>query len=204
VSSDDADQTTATRYDWERIVRRAQLPAPVKLVALTLATFADRDGSRVYPGVSRLVAVTCLSERSVRSALGVLRDKGLIERVYKGGHRGVNAFTDVHRLAIPVDLFEAVEMLGPDEVAAPQPAPRAAWVESQPAPGAAQPAGRAAQPAPGAVPTGTRCTPPVVSTNHQPTQLQNDESRLGTDVQNAREEFAVANVISMSGWGGRR
>lgn len=192
----DGPDTTTNRYDWERIVRRAQLPAPVKLVAFVMATYADRDGSRVYPGVARLVAVTGLSERSVRNALKVLRDKGLIQRVYKGGHRGVNAFTDVHRLAIPAELFETVEMLGPDEVAAPQPAPRAAWDGSQPAGGASQPAPRASQPAGGAVPTGTTCTPPVsTTTNHQPTHLQTDDSRLATDVQTTRESGTTGNVI---------
>ena len=199
--SDEPD-TTATRYDWERIIRRARLGAPTKAVALAMATYADRDGSRVYPGVARLSAVTELSERSVRGALKKLRDLGLIERTFSGGHRGVNSFTDVHRLAIPVDLFEVVEMLPVAELPQSQPAGGAAWDQSQAAPGAAQPAGGAAQPAPDDTPTGTRCTPPVV-TNHQPTHPQTQNSSFGTQVQTAHEDLG-GKVVSMNGWGGRR
>lgn len=202
--TDDPIDTTATRYEWERVIRRARLGAPCKAVALAMATYADRDGSRVYPGVARLAAVTELSERSVRGALKKMRDVGLIERIYQGGHRGVHSFTDVHRLTIPVDLLDRVEMLPPGEEVAPQPAPRAAWDVSQPAPGAAQPAGGAAQPAPDDIPTGTRCTPPVsTTTNHQPTQLQNDRSRFVTDVQTARENEIDADLVVANGWGGR-
>jgi DNA-binding transcriptional ArsR family regulator len=191
VLTDDEPQTTATRYDWERIVRRARLGAPTKAVALAMATYADRDGSRVYPGVARLAAVTELSERSVRGALKKLRDVGLIERTFSGGHRGVQSFTDVHRLAIPVDLFEVVEMLDPAELHGSQPAPGAA----QPAGGAAQAARGASQPAPGA--------PHQVLTNHQPTHLQTDDLSFGTEVQNAHANVG-GNVVAMNGWGGRR
>ncbi len=193
--SDEPD-TTADRYDWERIIRRARLGAPTKAVALAMATYADRDGSRVFPGVARLAAVTEYSERSVRGSLTKLRDLGLIERVLKGGHRGVQAFTDVHRLAIPVDLFERVDMLPVTEEAIPQPAGGAAWQESQAAPRAAQPAGGAAQPAPDDTPTGTWCTPPVV-TSHTPTQIPTDDSFFGTEVQTAREDFAEGNVVAL-------
>lgn len=200
--SDEEPITTASRYEWERIVRRARLGAPAKAVALAMATYADRDGSRVYPGVARLVAVTELSERSVRGALTKLRATGLIERVYKGGHRGVNSFTDVHRLAIPVDLFERVEMLSPAEEAGSQPAGGAAWEGAQPAPGAAQPAGGASQaargasqPAPGA--------PHQSFTNHQPNHQPTDDSIFGTEVQTARAND-LGNVVALNGWGGRR
>lgn len=200
--TDDELQTTATRYEWERIVRRARLGAPTKAVALAMATYADRDGSRVYPGVARLAAVTELSERSVRGALKKLRDVGLIERTFSGGHRGVQSFTDVHRLAIPVDLFEVVEMLDPAELPGSQPAGGAAWDGSQPAPGAAQPAGGAAQAARGASqPAGG--APHQVLTNHQPTHLQTDDSSFGTEVQNAHANVG-GNVVAMNGWGGRR
>ncbi len=187
MTADDVD-TAAARYEWERIVRRARLGAPTTAVALALATYADRDGSRIFPGADRLAAVTEYSIRSVRESLKKLRTLGLIERVTKGGHRGGAAVADVYRLAIPVDLFEVVEMLPVSEEPPSQPAPPARWEVSQPAPPASQPAG-------GASPTGTSCTPPVVTTNHTPNQLQNDNSSLETNVQNAREDETPGNVV---------
>jgi DNA-binding transcriptional ArsR family regulator len=184
----DEDPTTAGRYEWERIIRRARLGAPAKAVALAMATYADGDGSRVYPGIARLVAVTELSDRSVRGALKKLRDLGLIERTYKGGHRGVHAVTDVHRLTIPVDLLERVEMLDPTETPRVQPAGDAAWDEPQPAPGASQPAPGASQPAPDVIPTGTRCTPPVV-TNHTPPTDQRDHHLAEVTTDRTREDL---------------
>jgi DNA-binding transcriptional ArsR family regulator len=199
--ADDLDEG-AGRYEWERIIRRARLGAPAKSVALAMATYADSDGSRIYPGVARLAAVTELSERSVRAALKKLRDLGLIERTFKGGHRGVQAVTDVHRLTIPADLFDRVEMLDPADVPQPQPAGGAAWDSSQPAPGAAQPAGGAAQPAPDGTPTGTRCTPPVV-TNHPPPTDQRDHHLADVTTERARG-LTAGNVVSMNGRGSRK
>ena len=124
------DDTSAGRYDWERVLRRARLGSPTKAVALALATYADHDGSRVYPGVARLSAVTELSERSVRNALSKLRDLGLIERTREGSRNGRRALTDEHRLAIPVDLLDRVELLDPEET----PARRAADRVGTPAP----------------------------------------------------------------------
>src|SRR5437763_8406128 len=66
--TDDDDDPKISRYEWERWIRRCQLTPTVKLVAFVMAQYAARDGSRIYPGVNRLAAVTGLSERSVRSA----------------------------------------------------------------------------------------------------------------------------------------
>lgn len=198
----DEDPTAATRYDWERIIRRAVVPSTVKLVALALATYADADGTRVYPGVARLVAVTSLSERSVRNALAELRRIGLIERVFKGGRHGTNAYTDVHRLAIPVELFELVDVLDPDEEPHPNrqevppgTVPNRQEVQSQPAPGASQPATDD-------VPTGTWCTPPKhLPTTHQP-NYQRDNSSSVTQPQTARAQQS-ARLVALNGGGGR-
>ncbi|WP_157376133.1 hypothetical protein [Allokutzneria albata] len=49
---DEVELLPASRFEWERIIRRARLTKPVKLVALLLATYADPDGTRVRPGWS--------------------------------------------------------------------------------------------------------------------------------------------------------
>lgn len=89
--------TPMERFGWEQLVRRAELPATTKLVALTLATFANPGGGRVRPG-ERLLADCCgYKERAVREHLALLREAGLIECVFEGS-RGRAA---VYQLTIP-------------------------------------------------------------------------------------------------------
>jgi hypothetical protein len=104
------------RYEWERIVRRVQMPATAKLVAFTIATYADKGGNNVRPGVARLAAVSCLSERSVRSGLTCLRELGLVERTVSGSANGMRRLTDEYRLTVPADLLERVDLLPPNEI----------------------------------------------------------------------------------------
>lgn len=104
------------RYEWERLIRRAVLPRPVKFTALVLATYADPDGSRVRPGLDVLAAVTGYSDRNVRRIMTTLTDQlGLLRLVIRGGGRGRAGRSSVYRLTIPVDLLERVELLPPRE-----------------------------------------------------------------------------------------
>jgi hypothetical protein len=104
------------RYEWERLVRRARLPKPVKLLALVLATYADPDGSRVRPGLPVLSAVTGDSERHVSRLLTTLTDElGLLELVARGGGRGGKGRASVYRLTVPVDLLERIPLLMPND-----------------------------------------------------------------------------------------
>jgi len=58
------------------------LPATVKgshrLLLVTLATYADREGARVYPSLSTLARRTALSERQVRRILRQLETAGYL------------------------------------------------------------------------------------------------------------------------------
>jgi hypothetical protein len=192
--TDDDDLVDVDRYEWERIFRRCVLPQPVKSVGAYAAQYANRDGTRVYPGVARLAAVTCLSERSVRDALETLRQLGLLKRTRKGSSLGRQALTDEHRLTRPVDLERRVHLLDPEESpesAACVPAcnhdrsPARRSGDKRPKKAAADqehrhlttgtPAGDSRTPAPHDRNTGRRCTPPTHD-QPQPTQDQRDES----------------------------
>lgn len=102
------------RFDWERIVRRVQIPSGVKFLALMMATYADPDGSRVHPGVERLARVMGVSEPTVKRSLAVLRSYGLIVLV-KQGNRWANQADD-YQLAVPSNLLD-LPMLDPNESA---------------------------------------------------------------------------------------
>lgn len=179
------DQAKFSRYDWERWVRRCVLPSSTKLVALVMATYAARDGSRVFPGVARLAATTGLSERTVRTALGILRDVGLIERIAEGGRRGVQSFTDVHRLAIPADLMERAQFLDPDEDVIPkrQQLPPGKPRETNPnrQMTTPQPATISAQPATDDIPTGNGCTPTDQGSDQVTSQVTTEVQAFGTE-----------------------
>jgi len=107
------------RFEWERILRRIRVSAPsVKLVGLTMATYADASGGRVRPGQARLAAVMGTSISTVRRGQSELEAIGMLDMITKGrsygrGHTG--AFASEYRLSVPSDLLESVPMLDPDE-----------------------------------------------------------------------------------------
>jgi hypothetical protein len=104
------------RYEWERLVRRISMPGHIKLLALTLSTYADADGSRVRPGQGTLAAVIGVTARTIRRQMTILEDDlGLLQMVSRGGGRGGSGNPAVYRLTVPVDLLERVRLLSPSE-----------------------------------------------------------------------------------------
>jgi DNA-binding transcriptional ArsR family regulator len=105
----------ASRFEWERLVRRSRLSPATKLVAYTLAQYSNRDGTRCRPGNGRLTATTGYGDRAVRYALEQLRDVGLIARVFRGGSAGRRGLADEYRLTVPDDWLDGLQSLQPDE-----------------------------------------------------------------------------------------
>lgn len=104
------------RFEWERIIRRCtNLDTHEYAIALTLATYADLDGTRIFPGTERLIRVTGICRRKVLYALGRLRDLGLIERTEERQRKGRNGGHDMYRLTIPCDILGRLELLDPDD-----------------------------------------------------------------------------------------
>jgi hypothetical protein len=118
---------------WRTVIARCLLGSTVKLVAYTLANYASKDGTSVRPGVALLVKDTELGDRTVRDALAMLRDLGLIERTFQASVTGLRDKADEYRLTFPDDLAERVAMWDPKrrkvtkagvEVAPPKPQTR--------------------------------------------------------------------------------
>lgn len=103
------------RFEWERLVRRADLPMRLKFVAVVVATFADADGSRVRPGVGVLADVTGQGESTVRRLMSALQEFGLLTQVARGGGRKGKGRATEYRLTVPADLYDRVPMLSPGE-----------------------------------------------------------------------------------------
>lgn len=106
---------------WMRTVRRIRLGRTVKAVATMLATYADPDGSRVFPGVARLSHECELSYTSVKTALRTLRNYGLIVKVGKKGD------ADLYQLILHEDLIERVDVPNPSRADAEIQRIRMAW-----------------------------------------------------------------------------
>jgi hypothetical protein len=105
------DDQGASVNEWVNVVRRARLHATTKLVALLMASYADPDGTRIYPGVARLVIQSGLGYRTVQREMARLRTAGLTEQMpRKGLRRGWSA---PYRLILAADLLEKVDVLTP-------------------------------------------------------------------------------------------
>ena len=94
---------TVDRFEWERIVRRARIGPTRKLVALMAATYSDRDGSRVRPGVDLLAADTDKSTRTVKRALADLRSLCLLCPILRDADGKI-----VDDLAAPADHLRRI------------------------------------------------------------------------------------------------
>ncbi len=123
------------RFEWERVVRRCRLgffqgstrdpkrwvrDATVQHVAFALSTYADLDGTRIFPSAERVGMVCELDERTVRVCIRRLRDLRLLHLVRparspgRGGGPGTPA---EYRMTVPDDLLQRVAHLDPDEQA---------------------------------------------------------------------------------------
>ncbi|MBB5874598.1 hypothetical protein F4553_008032 [Allocatelliglobosispora scoriae] len=115
------DQHASVRH-WTDLIRRIRFTnaregmrgATLKGVALMLATYADSDGTRIFPGNAR-ISVDCeVDYRTARSAIATLHQLGLLVLVRKAT-RDRNA--NEYRLAIPEDLLEqeGIEVWSPTQ-----------------------------------------------------------------------------------------
>jgi hypothetical protein len=90
-----------SRFVWERAIRRIEMHPTRKLIAMMLATYANKDGTNAHPGETRLAADCCIDVRSVRRHLAALRDLGLIVRTTVASTKGKRGVADSYDLTVP-------------------------------------------------------------------------------------------------------
>jgi hypothetical protein len=80
------------RLEFERAIRRSDLPSPSRHLALTLATWANITTGIIpdeyQPSLSTLESSTGLSRKTVRTHLDVLEDTGWVGRDPAGPGQG--------------------------------------------------------------------------------------------------------------------
>lgn len=96
---------------WNALVRRARIGRERKLAALTVGSYADKNGRDIRCGVARL-AVDCeIGYSTARRHLSWLRKVGLIEVTKKGNRRIGRA--DEYRLILGPDVLEHLDVPDP-------------------------------------------------------------------------------------------
>ncbi|NJP24503.1 hypothetical protein FLW53_09815 [Microbispora sp. SCL1-1] len=92
-----------TSFEWLNTWRYVLVQPSVKHVGFAAATFSNRRGHRVFPGVKRLMVITGNSKPSVINALATLRWLGFLFRVESSyGSEGRKA--DKYQLSVPRSL----------------------------------------------------------------------------------------------------
>lgn len=89
-----------TTFEWQKLIRDVEMPPAVKNVAGWICSFADADGTRIYPGLARLMLATGLSRATTVQALTALRESGLLVRTKRGGGRGSDK-SDEYQIGVP-------------------------------------------------------------------------------------------------------
>ncbi|MEV0994673.1 hypothetical protein [Nonomuraea sp. NPDC050202] len=87
-------------YDWLRTWRYVVVQPSVKNVGLAAATFSNKRGLQVFPGVKRLMAITGHSKPSVIDALATMRYLGFLWR-RSCGQGSESGQADEYQLSLP-------------------------------------------------------------------------------------------------------
>jgi hypothetical protein len=104
--------TAVTPNEWLPIWDRVITTTPTKAVGYAVARFAGwTDGANIRPGNAILARMCGCSDKSVRVALGQMREWGLLLRYHKGTRQGD---ADMYRLTLPDDALARVPLLDPD------------------------------------------------------------------------------------------
>lgn len=117
----------ATSFEWFRVIksiefgtctigRRNVSGGTIKLICGILASYADADGSNVFPSIARLALDAEISEEVTKAVMRHLREVGLLDQVERGGGR--KRKTAKYQLTIPDDLLAKVKVRSPSEVEA--------------------------------------------------------------------------------------
>lgn len=105
------------RFEWERIFRRIVVPSnlkSVKVVGMMLASFANADGTSVFPGEEGLSGFCQGGKSTVGPCLRWMREQYLIHRRSHQVTRGGRRLADEYQLSMPEDWETRFVLLPPN------------------------------------------------------------------------------------------
>ncbi len=106
--SADAEDIGAQPHKWNALVRRARIGRERKQAALTVSSYADKNGRDIKCGVARLAADCEVGYSTARRYLAWLRDVGWIELVKAGNHK--KGLADEYRLILDPDRYAHLDI----------------------------------------------------------------------------------------------
>jgi hypothetical protein len=101
------------RFGKQQVAGKTLSGLVIKAVAGRLSSYADRDGSRVRPGIARIAIDLETSHTTVRNAITVLERVGLLRLEVKASRRQAA----VYQLVISAGLIEEAVLWSPDRYA---------------------------------------------------------------------------------------
>lgn len=107
-----AEAVPVTRAQWIDLVLRSDIPSQRKAVAFALCSFANPDGTRVFPGQQKVADMAGLHVRNARKHIKALASSGMLIVVRHGGGRG--GATNAYRLSRPANITTLPLWLDPD------------------------------------------------------------------------------------------
>lgn len=102
------------RFGKQKVAGKTLSGMVIKAVGERIATYADRDGSRVRPGIARIAVDLETSHTTVRNAITVLERVGLLRLETKANRN----HAAVYQLVISAEVIENAELWSPDRYAA--------------------------------------------------------------------------------------
>lgn len=99
--------------EWTDLVRRARLGRTTKGIAFLIASYADPDGTRIFPGLATIAVAAEVDYKTAKRALAELVAAGLLAKV--AGRSGRRGRSDEYRLVFDHDRLDASTVMRPDE-----------------------------------------------------------------------------------------
>ncbi len=86
------------KINWQKQILKSELPAPAKLLMLTLSIYMDPDGSKCFPSISELECATGLTRNTVKKHLRLAIEKNIL----RAGNAGFSGAKKQQKIYFPI------------------------------------------------------------------------------------------------------
>lgn len=91
-----------TKLQWQKRLRGADLTNTEYRVLMTICSYTDKTLGNAHPGWARIVADSCITEKTAKKAVVALVAKGWLRLVEAGGNQYGKGRANVYALAVPL------------------------------------------------------------------------------------------------------
>ncbi|MGN8245281.1 hypothetical protein ACTHAM_002400 [Cellulomonas soli] len=91
-----------TKLQWQKRLRGADITNTEYRILMTICSYTDKSLSNAHPGWARIVADSCITEKTAKKAVFSLMVKGWLRLVEAGGNQYGKGRANVYALAVPL------------------------------------------------------------------------------------------------------